>query len=71
MTVVGERKAKVKEKSEIVTSNKVRRSFTSNLYKSGFQSKSIMAITGNKTENAINNYIKVNEEEHAEMLAKH
>jgi len=37
MTVVGERKAKVKGKWEIVTSRKVSRSITANLYKSGFQ----------------------------------
>ena len=62
MTVVGERKAKVKEKWEIVTSHKVRRSFATNLYKSVFPSRGIMAITGYKTEEAFGSYIKVNEE---------
>lgn len=67
----GERKTEVKEKWEMVTSHTARRSFATNLYKSGFPSISIMAITGHKTEKAFYSYIKVNEEEHAEMLMKH
>ncbi len=55
----------------MVTSHTARRSFATNLYKSGFPSISIMAITGHKTEKAFYSYIKVNEEEHAEMLKKH
>lgn len=65
------RKTEVYEKWELVASHTARRSFATNLYKSGFPSISIMAITGHKTEKAFLSYIKVNEEEHAEMLAKH
>jgi integrase len=67
----GKRKTKVKEKWEMVTSHTARRSFATNLYKSGFPSLSIMAITGHKTDKAFQSYIKVNEEGHAEMLMKH
>jgi integrase len=55
----------------MVTSHTTRRSFATNLYKSGFQSRGIMAITGHKTEEAFVSYIKVNEEGHAEMLLEH
>jgi integrase len=71
LTKGGKRQTEIKEKWEMVSSHTARRSFATNLYKSGFPSISIMAITGHKTENAFNRYIKVNEEEHAEMLAKH
>jgi integrase len=71
LTIGGHRKTEVKEKWEMVTSHTARRSFATNLYKSGFPSISIMAITGHKTEKAFYSYIKVNEEEHAEMLKKH
>lgn len=36
-----------------------------------FPSLGIMTITSQKTDKAFYSYIKVNEEEHAEMLAKH
>ncbi|WP_299581750.1 tyrosine-type recombinase/integrase [uncultured Sunxiuqinia sp.] len=71
LTKGGRRETEVKEKWEMVTSHTARRSFATNLYKSGFPSISIMAITGHKTEKAFYSYIKVNEEEHAEMLLKH
>ena len=67
----GIRRTEVKEKWKMVSSHTARRSFATNLYKSGFPSISIMAITGHKTEKAFYSYIKVNEEEHAEMLMKH
>lgn len=56
---------------ERVTTHTARRSFATNLYKSGFPSKSIMQITGHKTEEAFRKYIKVTETEHAQMLQKH
>ncbi len=71
LTKGGIRKTEVKEKWDMVTSHTARRSFATNLYKSGFPSISIMAITGHKTEKAFLSYIKVSQEEHAELLMKH
>jgi len=59
------------EKWELVSSHTARRSFATNLYKSGFPAISIMKITGHKTESAFLKYIKVTPGEHAEMLAMH
>jgi len=71
ITKGGKRHTEVMEKWEMVSSHTARRSFATNLYKSGFPSISIMSITGHKTEKAFLGYIKVNEQEHAEMLEKH
>lgn len=59
------------EKWELVSSHTGRRSFATNLYKSGFPSISIMHITGHKTEAAFLKYIKVTPEEHARLLMQH
>lgn len=67
----GKRTTEVNEKWEMVSSHTARRSFATNLYKSGFPAIGIMAITGHSTEKAFLKYIKVNEEEHAQMLMKH
>ena len=58
-------------KWELVSSHTGRRSFATNLYKSGFPSISIMHITGHKTEAAFLKYIKVTPEEHARLLMQH
>ncbi len=58
-------------KWQLVTSHTARRSFATNLYKSGFPSISIMQITGHKTETAFLKYIKVTPEEHAKLLQMH
>ena len=59
------------EKWQLVTSHTGRRSFATNLYKSGFPAISIMQITGHKTEAAFMKYIKVGRNEHAALLAEH
>jgi integrase len=59
------------KKSDLVTSHTARRSFATNLYKSGFPSLSIMAITGHKTEDSFLKYIKVTPNEHAKKLQLH
>ena len=59
------------KKWEVVSSHTARRTFATNLYKSGFPSISIMQITGHKTEAAFLKYIKVNKHEHAKLLAEH
>jgi integrase len=68
ITIGIERKTETYKKYEMVRSHTARRSFATNLYKSGFPAQSIMKITGHKTEQAFLKYIKVTPEEHAEML---
>lgn len=59
------------KKYELLTTHTARRSFATNLYKSGFPSISIMKITGHKTEKAFMTYIKISQEENAEKLREH
>ncbi|MFT5155885.1 MAG: site-specific recombinase XerD [Bacteroidia bacterium] len=59
------------KKYEFASSHVARRSFATNLYKQGFPTISIMAITGHKTERAFLAYIKVTPREHAELLKEH
>lgn len=57
-------------KYELVSSHICRRSFASNLY-GKLPSSVIMNLTGHKTENQFNKYIKITSNEHAETLQKH
>ena len=59
------------KKWQLVSSHTARRSFATNLYLSGFPTLSIMQITGHKTESAFMKYIKVTNEQHAELLRLH
>lgn len=67
----GKRINTTQPKYELISSHTARRSFATNLYKSGFPAISIMAITGHQTQEAFLRYIKVTEEEHATLLMKH
>jgi len=71
MTRGGQYVSKKYKKYELLTTHTARRSMATNLYKAGFPSQSIMAITGHRTETAFLKYLKVTEEEHAELLRKH
>ncbi len=71
ITKGGVRKIEKFKKWEMVSSHTARRSFATNLYKSGFPAISIMAITGHRTELAFLKYIKVTREEHANLLQQH
>lgn len=71
ITKGGKKQITIYEKWQLVTSHTARRSFATNLYKSGFPSISIMQITGHKTESSFLKYIKVTKEEHAKMLLAH
>ncbi len=62
---------KVCEKWEVVSSHTARRSAATNLYKAGIPRKSIMLLTGHKTEVQFEKYIKLSAEENAEILMKH
>jgi integrase len=59
------------EKWELVTTHTARRSFATNVYKSGFPAISLMKITGHRTEKAFLLYIKVTPEENAKQLLDH
>ena len=71
ITKGGKKQTTIYEKWQLVSSHTARRSFATNLYKSGFPSISIMQITGHKTESSFLKYIKVTKEEHAKMLMAH
>lgn len=57
-------------KWQAVTAHSARRSFATNLYKRGFPTLAIMAITGHKTEKSFLTYIKVSEAENAMMVLR-
>ncbi len=59
------------EKWELLTSHTCRRSFSTNMYKAGVPTITIMGITGHKTEKAFLRYIKVTPDEHAKILMRH
>lgn len=58
-------------KWKLLTAHTARRSFATNCYKMGVPTRSVMAITGHKTEKAFNKYIKLNKEEHAQIMLEH
>lgn len=70
-SVAGKNVAKKYKKYELVSTHTARRSGATNMYIAGIPTLSIMKITGHKTEKAFLKYIKISEEENAEMLAKH
>ncbi len=59
------------EKYKLVMTHTARRSFATNLYKSGFPSINIMKITGHRTEKAFMRYIKITPEENAKILQEY
>jgi len=71
ITKGGKRISEKYEKWQLISSHAARRSFATNLYKSGFPSISIMKITGHKTEAAFLKYIRVTPEDHAKLLQMH
>lgn len=59
------------KKYELITNHTGRRSFCTNAYKSEMPTIDIMAISGHSTEKVFYNYIKVDDLERAEKIAKH
>lgn len=55
-------------KWQLVCTHTARRSFATNCYKAGIPAKSIMLVTGHKTETEFSRYIGLTEDENAEML---
>ena len=58
-------------KNKLMTTHTARRSFATNLFLSGFPAISIMKITGHKTEKSFMKYIKISQEENANLLQLH
>lgn len=56
------------EKHELITTHTARRSFATNMFKRGVPSRVIMKITGHRTEKAFSSYIKVSQDENAEIF---
>lgn len=68
-TVGGIRREVARAKSERITTHTARRSFASNLYRSGVPARTIMGVTGHTTEQSFQRYIRLSEEEHADIMA--
>lgn len=71
ITMGGVKKKIELQKWEMVTTHTARRSFATNMYKSGYPSISLMKITGHRTEKAFLLYIKVTPEDSAQRLLEH
>lgn len=67
-TISGKKVVKKSEKWEQVSAHTARRTFATNEFKAGTPSILIMAATGHKTEKAFLRYLKITEDEKAEML---
>lgn len=67
----GKRIATTKQKYEWVTTHTARRSGATNMFIAGIPAISIMKITGHRTEKSFLKYIKISQEENAELLANH
>jgi len=57
------------EKYKLVSTHTARRSFATNAYKAGIPALQICKLTGHTSERALLNYIKISNEENAEILA--
>lgn len=69
-TVGGKLITETMPKYELVSSHTCRRSFCTNMYLRGLDTMMIRSISGHKTENSFLKYIKVSQQQHAEMMAK-
>lgn len=63
--------SQIKRKFELVTVHSARRSFATNLAKSGLSSLTIMKLTGHRSERVFLGYLKTTAEENAELLREH
>lgn len=58
-------------KYELISTHTARRSYATNMFKRGIPERMIMKITGHRTEAAFSSYIKVSEDENAELMLKY
>ncbi len=70
-TVAGIKKTEIKEKWELLSSHVGRRSLVSNCILQGINTSSIMLISGHKSHRVFQNYVRVNQQQNAEVLSKH
>lgn len=68
-TVGGKLVTETKPKHDLVSSHTCRRSFCTNMYLRGLDTLMIRSISGHKTEKSFLKYIKVSQQQHAEMMA--
>ena len=64
----GELKEYIKKKWEVITTHTARRSGATNFYKLGLPKRSIMLLTGHKSEKQFDAYVKLTAEENAKAL---
>lgn len=69
-TVGGKLVTETLPKYELVSSHTCRRSFCTNMYLRGLDTLMIRSISGHRTEKSFLKYIKVSQQQHAEMMAK-
>jgi len=69
-TVGGMLITETKPKYDLISSHTCRRSFCTNMYLLGLDSLMIRSISGHRTEKSFLKYIKVSQQQHAEMMAK-
>lgn len=65
----GQKVSTVTPKWKLVSSHTARRSFASNLYKGGIPARTIMMITGHRSERAFLRYICLDGDQHADIIA--
>ncbi|HXI01479.1 MAG TPA: site-specific integrase [Sphingobacteriaceae bacterium] len=68
-TIAGKEITRNYQKWELVCTHTARRSFASNSYKMGIPVYTIMGITGHTSEKTFKNYVKLDETEHARIIA--
>lgn len=69
-TVGGKLVTETMPKYELCSSHTCRRSFCTNMYLRGLDTLMIRSISGHRTEKSFLKYIKVSQQQHAEMMAK-
>lgn len=67
----GIKQAEYYYKYDLVSIHSARRCFATNMYLAGFPVRSIMKITGHRTEISFFKYIRVDKEENAQMMLAH
>jgi integrase len=67
-TVAGVPTSITRKKYQCISTHTARRSFATNLYRAGCPARSIMAITGHKSESSFRSYIVLDREEHAKIV---
>lgn len=58
-------------KHKLISTHTARRSFATNMFKLGVPSRVIMMITGHRTERAFSSYIKISNDENAELMLRY